>query len=254
MKFSIVCPIKDEVDFIPRTFPSYYSIHPDEVIVCLDKPAPANVVRTVTKVAEEFGARNITKIIEVERNPKYSFHQAWVRRNGFRATRNDTILTVDIDLILDPRIKNHFHLLENDVKLVSFAKFSVTWHGVVAYLVQRLLRRERFTGLYLFSKSAWLETEDEASLERIPRGEDTHLRDSLARKYRDAFVADVRNVVIRPKENRKYQFLMGWNRWKIRRTPIVKVAISSFLFYRPQMMVGYLEARYRKARVAQKNT
>jgi hypothetical protein len=245
MKFSIVCPIKDEVNLIVRTLPSFYSIDPDEVILCLDKPAPKNVVGVINRVASKLKVKNITRILEVERNPNYRFHQAWVRRSGFRAARNDSILTSDIDLVLDPKMKRFFQLLRGDVKLVSFAKFSATWHGALAYLVQRLYKHKSFTGLYLFSRSAWLQTEDETKVRKIPRGEDTHLHDSLTKKYKDIFVADVKNVVIRPQESRKYQFLMGWNRWRIRRTPIWRAAVSSFLYYRPYMLVGYLDARCR---------
>ncbi|WXG45386.1 MAG: hypothetical protein WED05_01480 [Candidatus Atabeyarchaeum deiterrae] len=246
MKFSIVCPIKDEVDLALITLPSYYSIHPDEVILCLDKPAPRDVVTTIHRVAVGLGKENITRILEVERNPDYRFHQAWVRRIGFRAARNDVILTGDIDTMIDPKLREHFHLLEGNVKIVSFAKFSLTWHGAIAYLIQRLYPHKSFTGLYLFSRSAWLETEDEESLKKIPTWEDTHLHAALTEKYNDIFVPNVKNVVLRPKENKKYQFLMGWLiSWKTRRIPVWRAIISSFLYYRPYVLVGYLEARCR---------
>ena len=74
--FSIVCPIKDEVHLIPITLPSFYSVNPSEVILCLDKPAPKNVVEVIRKVARKCKAEKITKIIEVERRPDYKFHQA----------------------------------------------------------------------------------------------------------------------------------------------------------------------------------
>jgi hypothetical protein len=254
MRFSIVCPIKDEVDLIPTTLPSFYSIHPDEVILCLDKPAPKRVVEAIQEIEHKLHKENITKIIEVERNPRYRFHQAWVRRQGFRAARNDAVLTLDIDTTIDPRLAECLHLLRGDVKLVSFAKFSFTWHALIAYLIHRIYRFKSFTGLYLFSKAAWLETEDEETVRRIPRSEDTHLHDSLTRRYRDVFVPSVRNVVLRPKESRKYRFLMGWSRWRIKRTPIWQVAISTFLYFRPLMMVGYLEARFRDGRALPKDT
>jgi hypothetical protein len=246
IRFSIVCPIKDEVDLAIRTLPSYYRTHPDEIILCLDKPPPMKVVTAIREVAERLGVKNITRILEVERNPQYRFHQAWVRREGFRVARNDTILTGDIDTMIDPKISRYFHLLRGDVKLVSFAKFSLTWHGAMAYLIQRFYAHKSFTGLYLFSRAAWLETEDEASLKKIPTWEDTHLHSSLTQKYRDVFVANVKNVVLRPKESRKYQFLMGWLIfWKTRRISLWRAIISSYLYYRPYLLVGYLEARCR---------
>jgi hypothetical protein len=252
MRFSIVCPIKDEVDLIPRTLPSFYSIHPDEVVLCLDKPASRRVVKVIDEIVRKLHKESITKVIEVERNPRYRFHQAWVRRQGFRAARNDALLTLDIDTTIDPRLAEYLHLLRGDVKLVSFAKFSLTWHASIAYLIHRIYRFKSFTGLYLFSKAAWLETEDEETLRRIPRSEDTYLHDSLTRRYRDIFVPGVRNIVLRPKESRKYQFLMGWSRWRIKRTPIWRVVVSTFLYFRPLMIVGYLGARLRDSKALPK--
>ena len=247
MKVSIVCPIKDEANLVVRTLPSFYSVDPDEVIVCLDKPAPSNVVAVIEKVVKKLGKTKITRILEVERNPRYRFHQAWVRRSGFRAARNDAILTSDIDIVLDPKLKEYFQLLRGDVKLVSFAKFSTTWHGALAYLIHRIYTQESFTGLYLFSRAAWLQTEDEEKVRQIPRTEDTHLHDSLVRKYRSIFVPNVKNVVIRPKESNRYKFLMGWNRWR-RRTPLWRAVFSGLLYYRPYMIIGYLDARSRHAK------
>jgi hypothetical protein len=246
LRFSIVCPIKDEVDLAIKTLPSYYRTHPDEVILCVDKPPPKELITTIKRIADKLGARNITRILEVERNPEYSFHQAWVRRMGFRAARNDAILTGDIDTMIDPKLSTYFHLLKGDIRLVSFAKFSLTWHGAMAYLVHRFYAHKSFTGLYLFSRAAWLETEDEASLKKIPTWEDTHLHAALTKKYKDVFVPNVKNLVLRPKENRKYQFLMGWLIfWKTRRIPLWRAIISSYLYYRPYLLVGYLEARSR---------
>jgi glycosyltransferase involved in cell wall biosynthesis len=247
MKVSIVCPIKDEVNLISRTLPSFYSVDPDEVILCLDKPAPRNVTLTIETVAERLGKSKITRILEVERNPSYRFHQAWVRRSGFRAARNDAILTSDIDIVLDPSMKEYFQLLRGDVKLVSFAKFSKTWHGLMAYLIQEIPTSNRFTGLYLFSKAAWLSTEDETSVKTIPRSEDTHLYNSLVKKYRDTFIRNVKNVVLRPGESKKYKFLMGWNRWRAR-SPMWEVAMSTLVYFRPYMLVGYLDARLRQVK------
>jgi glycosyltransferase involved in cell wall biosynthesis len=245
MKVSIVCPIKDEVNLITRTLPSFYSVDPDEVILCLDKPAPRNVTLAIESIAERLGKSEITRILEVERNPSYRFHQAWVRRSGFRAARNDAILTSDIDIVLDPRMKEYFQLLRGDVKLVSFAKFAKAWHILMAYLIQKF-RKKSFTGLYLFSKVAWLSTEDEASLKTISRGEDTHLYNAMVKKRRVNFVRNVKNVLLRPKEGKKYKFQMGWYRAK---SPMWEVAMSSLAYFRPYMLLGYLDARLRHFRL-----
>ena len=248
-KFSIVCPVKDEVDLIPKTVPSYFAINPDEVIFCLDKPAPKNVVETIMKIAEECKAKDKVKIVEVERNPEYRFHQAWVRRSGFREARNDIILTVDIDIILNPKIVEYLDLIGKDnIMLISFSKWGkpLTWQSLMAYYIQKILKRKSFTGLYAFSKKAWLETEDMESLKKIPRGEDTHLHKSITKKYNYKFISGIKNIVLRPKESPRYQYTLGWNRWKIRRTSLPRIILSSIIYWRPRMLKGYIDARFLK--------
>lgn len=247
VEFSIVCPIKDEVGLIPRTLPSYYALKPSEVLFCVDKPARRDVVKEIKKVAKACGTEGKTLIIEVERNPEYKFHQAWVRREGFRKASNDLILTVDIDIVLDPEVREYLALINKDgVMLVSFSKlaYPVTLRSAVAWLVQKLYYHESFTGLYAFCRKAWQETEDVESLKRIPRGEDTHLHKFLTKRYNDVFVAGIRNIVLRPKESRRYQYLMGWNRWKMRRISFWRILMSTFLYLRPFLLVGYLKARF----------
>jgi len=244
--FSIVCPVKDEVDLIPKTLPSFYAINPSEVLLCVDKPAPQDVVNEVEEASRACKAESKTRIVEVERNPEYRFHQAWVRREGFRKASNDLILTVDIDIVVNPNVRKYLALINrNDVMLVSFSKlaYPITLRSAVAWFIQRIYYHRSFTGLYAFSKRAWQETEDVESLKKIPRGEDTHLHKFLTKKYNDVFVAGMKNIVLRPRESWQYQYLMGWNRWKIRKTPLWRVVVSVFLYSRPFLLVGYLKAR-----------
>ena len=146
VEFSVVCPIRDEVDLIPRTLPSYYDVNPSEVVLCTDKPAPSGVVEEIEKVAKVCDSEGRTKIVEVDRNPEYRFHQAWVRREGFRSAMNDLILTVDIDIVIDPGITEYLTLINrNSVVLVSFSKiaYPITFRSVVAWLMQIARARDR---------------------------------------------------------------------------------------------------------------
>ena len=81
-------------------------------------------------------------------------------------------------------------------------------------------------------------------IDTIVRGEDTHLHAALTRKYDDKFIAGIKNIVLRPTESVKYQYLMGWNRWKMRRTSLWRVLMSTFLYLRPYLFVGYMKARF----------
>jgi glycosyltransferase involved in cell wall biosynthesis len=245
-EFSIVCPVRNEVDLIPKTLPSFYALNPSEVILCVDKPAPKDVTKVIDEVAKACRCEGKTRILEVERNREFRFHQAWVRREGFRKASNDLILTADIDIIVSPEVTRYLNMInKSNVMLVSFSKlaYPITFRSAVAWFVQRAYRHSSFTGLYAFSRKAWQETEDVSSLKRIPRGEDTHLHKFITKKYNTVFVAGVKNIVLRPKESPQYQYLMGWNRWKIRRTPLWRVTLSVFLYFRPFLLAGYLKAR-----------
>ena len=251
VEFSIVCPIKDEVDLIPKTLPSYYAIDASEVILCVDKPAPPRVVGIISKVARTCNAEHRTRIVEVERNPDYKFHQAYVRRNGFLKAKYDKILTIDIDIVIDRYIRKYFSLLDGNTKLVSFAKLSYppNFRYIIPQLIHKVYKLvrhktyESFTGLYLFSKKAWIETEDTESLKKIPRGEDTHLHEHLRRKYKTVFIDDAKNICLRPSETKTYQYLVGVTKWRVRRDSLWKVILHSLLYFRPHVLAGYLNAK-----------
>jgi len=226
VKFSIVTPIKDEKHLIPRTLPSYYEVNPSEVILCLDKPAPKHIVDIIRKVAKAHKAESITRIVEVERNPEYTFHQAWVRRKGFLQAKYDRILTTDIDLVINKKVLKAVEMVGADnVALVSCCKFrtpnSLTdlWrcfgrqilrliYLVVGRYTKKGLRMTLFSGLYALYKPYWLETDElnavkdlvnpkqtvrgeKVKAEGVCLGEDTFLRNCLEKQYRVVYLKDV---------------------------------------------------------------
>lgn len=250
MKFSIVCPIKDEANLMPLTLPSFYKLQPSEVILCLDKPAPKQVLITAQIVATVWDAQKITRMIEVPHNSDYAFQQAWIRRKGFMEAKHDCILTTDIDLILDPRIRNYLHLVKGEIGLVSFNKigYPPTFRLALANLIARFYKlkgTQGFTGLYGFSKKAWLETEDIEHLKKqLTRGEDTHLHHYMKKKYKSRYIMGLRNYCLQPTESRQYQIMQGANTWTTRKTPLWKFLVSTILYVRPYALIGYLQARY----------
>jgi len=252
VKFSIVMPVKDEVDVLKFSLPSIYALEPDEVIIPIEPFQES--IEMVERTARKCGYLGKTRIMVLhEKTPDWRFRQAYARRKGFQAARNDLILTVDTDIMVDSRIKPYFGLVgKNGIGLVSFGKFPypLTFARMIARIVQKAYSHHSFTGLYAFSKKAWQETEDIESLKKIPRGEDTHLRGYLTKKYREIFIPGVKNIVLRPKESKRYQYLAGWNRWKIMKIDIWRTLVSTFLYFRPFMLVGYLRARYGKTRYA----
>ena len=57
----------------------------------------------------------------------------------------------------------------------------------LTYFVKRLVTlvfpARGFSGVFLFSKTAWMETEDEEAVKRIPKAQDTFLSNSIKKRY-----------------------------------------------------------------------
>ena len=246
VEFSVVMPIKDETELLKYSLPSIYALDPDEVVLVMEDVEKS--IKVARDIANYCAYLERTRICILREDvPDWTFRQAYARRKGYSLAHNDVILTVDADIIIDPRIKKYFELIgKSNIKLVSFSKipYPLTFKGMMDRLVHMIYKHPSFSGLYVFSKKAWEETEDIEDLKKIPRGEDTHLHADLIKKYSDLFISDLRNVVLRPKESSKYQYLMGRNRWKMRRTKLWRMILSTLLYFRPWIMIGYLKARY----------
>ena len=279
MNFSIVVPVKDEVDLIPRTLPSYYTVNPSEVIICTDKPAPRKVRQVIQKVAVACDALDITRIVEVERDPDWNFHQAHVRRTGFKKAKHDRILTVDIDLVINRNVLKALKLLgKNNIGLVSCSKFHYPkslldlWRiGAITFLrkiVHRILdpfmEITLFTGLYALWKPYWLDSEPEEKIKKHvnpkqfyrgeyaqeippdvnPTGEDTHLRDCMFKKHRCIYLRDIGAIMLRDVyENVPYvQYMKGQYFRRHGRSLLVSLG-RAFLRAQPYYLVGYLHSK-----------
>jgi len=216
------------------TLPSFYAVNPSEVILCLDKPAPRQVLEVIEKVAKACKAEDITRIIEVEHNPEYAFHQAWVRRKGFLEAKNDRILTTDIDLVINKNVLKAVEIVSrNNIGIVSCCKLRSlgSFVGLYRYLGEIFLREvahrlvsfyrgeglkaTSFTGLYAICRSYWLNSEDEGIKKLVnpkqilrgqnrefditqvyPTGEDTYLRDCMATQYRVIYLPDIGSICL----------------------------------------------------------
>jgi len=276
--FSIVVPVKDEVDLIPRTLPSYYAVNPSEVIICTDKPVPRNVRQVIRKVAVACDALDITRIVEVERDPDWKFHQAHVRRTGFKKAKHDRILTVDIDLVINRNVLKALRLLgKNDIGLVSCGKFYYPkslpdlWRiGTLTFLrkiVHRILdpfmEITLFTGLYALWRPYWLDSEPEEKIKRHmnpkqfyrgeyvgevpadmnPTGEDTHLRDCMSEKHHCIYLRDIGAIILRDVyENVPYVEYMKGQYFRRRGRSLLVAIGRAFLRGEPHYLRGFLRA------------
>jgi hypothetical protein len=268
--FSIVVPVKDEVDLIPTTLPSYYAVNPSEVIICTDKPTPRKVRQVVQKVAAACDALNITRIVEVERDPEYKYHQAWVRRTGFRKAKYDRILTVDVDLVINKKVLKTVELVGKDnIGLVSCSKkypykgIQKIWRMITQKIVN-LVYPIRFTGLYAIWRPYWLDSEDkgikrlrspkkitDGSFEEVVFGEDVYLHNCLIKKHKGVYLRDVGAVCLTTDaQDKPYVQFQSGRYFASRNYNIFQILAKSILYLRFHVMLGWL---YEKRKIKNAN-
>jgi len=264
MKWSLVMPIKDEVDLLEHSLVSCYKLEPSEVVLCFDNPPDEKTFQKAKEIASRFDIP--TQFVKVDRNPDWKFHQAYVRRIGFLKAKYDRILTVDADLVVNANVFKAVKGVEkNNIGLVSCGKFNPVrnllgiWR-MVAYHIARQIYPVRFTGLYALWRPYWLNSEDEGikNLEDprlkhitgtlVSVGEDTYLRNCMQLKHHCVYLKDIgcrcltRYVEDVPHvqfETGRYLFEHGHR--------LLRVLIKTLMYTRPHILRGYLyQKRVRK--------
>ena len=281
MEFSVVVPVKDEVHLIPRTLPSYYAVNPSEVIICTDKPAPEEVLTLVRQIAHSHCAEQVTRTIEVGKDPEWKYHQAHVRRTGFRKAKYDRVLTGDIDLLINRNVLKALRLVgENNIGLASCAKFfrpssfsdlyKLMGTGIINQYIRKLAELYRgrhiakagFTGLYAMWRPFWLDTESEEDAKKIGNvkqklrhsslqeiramtdlyGEDVYLRNCMMRKHEVVCLRDIGAVALRnPMERHPH---MQWLRGfysAVRGSTWPGTLAKTFVRAEPYYLKGYID-------------
>jgi len=216
LPFSIVMPVKSESELLRGSLPSCYNVSPAEVLLCLDDPPDERVLQEAQRIASESGWARRTKIITVAGNPNYRFHQAWVRRQGFRKAECDRILTVDADFVINRNTLKAVSLVgKDDIGLVScstlpYAKGLLSlWKTAAHHLASRLGNPPALTGLYAIWRPYWMDSEDSGIQDLVdPRmmgvtgslalvGEDAYLHNCMCAKHRCIHLPDSGAYVLR---------------------------------------------------------
>jgi FkbM family methyltransferase len=238
--FSVVLPMRDtELRLLKRNLPSWCLLKPSEILLGLDQPASQKCVSLAKEIASRYDVN--LRIIEIERNPEYKMYQAWARRKCFREAEHDIILTGDIDLYVYPACIKAVELVgKGNVGLVSLSKLrnQRSFSGILRNFIHNRVRESRrrkgllkenrsyFTGLYCIYRPYWLDSEDEVSIKNMLhpydapllvdswggyRGEDTHLRDHMIKKYQCVYLADIGAEDLRPglEERKQIQSKIG---------------------------------------------
>jgi len=277
MKFSVVVPVRDEVDMIPRTLPSYLALMPDELILCMDKPTPEDMLEVIEKVSKQCNAENMVKVLQVPKGG-WGDQQMKVRRTGFLEARNNRILTGDIDLIVNRNVLKAIALVgKNNVGMASCSKLRHPYNPLgiyrlfgefflkvylhrVANLAGKSIAATAFTGLYAIYKPYWLDAEPlkeakEYSMVKrkirdgnqltladfIQTGEDGFLRDHMIKKYKVVYLPDIgASVLSAPLEDRPIiQYTKGMYLAMVGRNWLTTLG-RTFFRMQPYYLVGYL--------------
>jgi hypothetical protein len=198
------------------------------------------------KLTNKFDYEARTRFIELnEPSPEWKYRVAFIFRYGYEKTKNENIIATAADVVFDSGVKCHLDLIGNDnFKLISFGlkHYPLNFQYFVRRLMCVFFPQRGFSGVLLFSKSAWLETEDEGSAKRIFKAQDTLLRLSIQKKYRINHVW-TNSYHLRPRENPKDQYLRGVAYHQLGQKSLWGIFLSSFIYLRPMMLLGYLHAR-----------
>lgn len=253
MRFSVVMPIHNEEEFLPYSLPSIFHIKPDEVILIFDRCTDSSI-EIAKKITEKLGYLKKTKIIELnDPSPEWKFRVAFLRRYGFKMAKNDAILNIDADTLLDKKIIEYLPLIgKNEIALISFGRtvYPLTFANFITKLVSTI-PKIRFSGTYAFSKKAWLKTENQDAVKKIVRSEDTHLHLSISKKYKAIFVK-TKTIHLRPEEKGNRDYIRGVTRWTVKHDSILMTMVLSLIYLRPLLLVGYLHARLQGSTNAKK--
>jgi len=247
-KFSVVTPIHNEAEYLLYSLPSIYRLDPDEVVLIFDR-CTDNSREVSEEIAEKMGFTQRTEFVEMNGpSPGWAFRKAFLRRYGYKLVRNDLILNVDADMYLDPSIQEHIQSVGRDgVGIVSFGYLDKPYsiRSFIKRIITSLFPFKGFSGLFAFSKRAWMSTESEESARRIILSEDSHLCINIMRNYERRFF-NTRTLHMRPNENTRRHFMRGIAYWTtVRERSTLRILLHSILMIRPAVLSGYLYAKSR---------
>ncbi len=254
--FSIVVPVKDEIGFLGPCLQSCVRLAPDEIIVATDKPADPRIRRLADKVPQ-------ARVLEVERNEEYMFHQAWVKRKAFRDAKHDRILVVDVDLVVTKRCLKAVAMLGEDVALVSLSKL-FNPKGLIRLIrslfvllwVKLFPRGVSTTGLYAVYRPSWMHAESQESLKRLrnPKrggvvnyGEDTHMFDSIKKKYRIIALRDIGCLCLSDRDIEDIPYIQFETGRLLAQRRFLTVFRWCVINMRPLVLKGYFYQRGRRS-------
>jgi glycosyltransferase involved in cell wall biosynthesis len=249
LKFSVVMPIHNEEHNLLFSLSSLFRLDPDEVVFVMDNCIDRSR-QLIEAYAKEIDYKGNLKFLEVRDIPKdWNYRVAYLFRLGYRASRNDVILTTAADIVLDQKIRNYIDKFgKNNVKIVSFGLKPYPLDRVyfARKIISLILPRSTFSGVFLFSRDAWLENEKEEDAKKVFRAQDTLMFRSIRRKY-PARHYWTKSLHLRSRTGESnYYYTRGLVSYQVTKRSSLFVFISSIVYLHPKMFVGYQHAKHMK--------
>jgi glycosyltransferase involved in cell wall biosynthesis len=246
LDFSIVMPVHNEENNLRFSLPSLFKLEPGELVILLDNCTDKSktVIENYAKMIKYSGS---LKFIEVNDIPSdWKYRVAYLFRLGYRSTKYDTILTTAADIVFDQVVKRYItDFSQGNAKIVSFGLKSYPLDRIyfVRKIISIFLPRSTFSGVFLFSRKAWLDTEIEEDAKNVLRAQDTLMFRSIRRKYPARHIW-TNSLHLRSRVNEAgYYYTRGQVSYQVTRRSSLFVFVSSIVYLHPMMFIGYRHAK-----------
>jgi len=191
--FTIVLPIKgtdEEFKFMEKSIPSAVKINPDQILFGLDYPLKSDIVTKIDQLMNRHKFSNYS-IIQVKNDGTWGSQLSNVMLNLYKASKNDIILTFDVDSILRKEVMLGLDKIgENKIALLTFTKklFVKTIGDLIRYSSYRLRVRNTDyipTGVFWIYRHYIFDVIDLPKYKKIRNGFDTYLCRKILSKDND---------------------------------------------------------------------
>lgn len=191
--FTIILPIKgtkNELKYMSKTIPSAIKLNPNEILFGLDCPLNHNLI---TKINELMSKNNYSKfrVIPIEKDDTWGFHLSNVIWKLYDESKNDIILTSNIDSIFRKEVMLGLDMMgKNNVAKVTFT--IKLYINSIGDLVRYAFYRHRVkhtdyvpTGVFWIYRPYIFDMINLSEFKKILNGFDTYLCKTVLSKDND---------------------------------------------------------------------
>jgi len=191
--FTIILPIKgtdEEFKFMEKSIPSAVKINPDQILFGLDYPLKSHIATKIDQLMNKYNYSNYL-IIPVKNDGSWNFQLSNVVWNLYKLSRNDIILSFDIDSILRKEVMLGLDKIgENKTALISFTKklFVKTIGDLIRYFSYRMIVKNSdywVSGVYWVYRPYFFDVINLSEYKKIRNGVDTYLWKRILSKDND---------------------------------------------------------------------